>query len=231
MDTGTKIFNKIARSHMYWGRKPLAGLNDALKYVQEGEVVLDPLCGGGTVEIAALQRGAKIIACDLNPVAIFLTTTLLRPINIAKLIDGFKEAEFKVKSKILNRYLIACPQCRKQSIIDYIIWEDEKPKRAKISCSNCKNRNLQILPSNRIKKQIELSNEQPKLWYPKTHIESIRSTSVVCHYQLFTGRNLSCLADLFQAIGETKEENCKDALLYVFTALLYSVSKMQMFSE
>jgi len=128
MDIDAKIFNKIARSHMYWGRKPLAGLHEALEDLQKGDTVLDPLCGGGTVEVETLRRGARVIASDLNPVATFLTTVLIRPINIAKLLAAFYQVKSKVKSKILERYSILCPKCHKQAYIDYIVWQNKSPK-------------------------------------------------------------------------------------------------------
>jgi len=231
MDIDAKIFNKIARSHMYWGRKPLAGLHEALEDLQKGDTVLDPLCGGGTVEVETLRRGARVIASDLNPVATFLTTVLIRPINIAKLLAAFYQVKSKVKSKILERYSILCPKCHKQAYIDYIVWQNKSPNRIKISCPNCYNSNLKGLSPKLIKRQLMLSNEKPKLWYPKTRIHSIRTPPVDYHHQLFTGRNLSSLADLLHAIKLTKEKNCKDSLLYVFTALLYNASRMQMFSE
>ena len=40
MDTDAKNFNIIARSHNYWGRKPLTGLHEALEDVKKGDVVL-----------------------------------------------------------------------------------------------------------------------------------------------------------------------------------------------
>jgi dihydroorotate dehydrogenase electron transfer subunit len=216
---------------MYWGRKPLAGLHEAFEDVQKGEVILDPLCGGGTVAVETLRRGARIIASDLNPVAIFLTKVLIKPINIAKLRDAFHQVESKVKSKILERYSILCPNCHRQTYIDYIVWQNENPDRVKVSCPSCYNTGLQLLSHRLIKKQFILSKEKPKSWYPKTCIHSIRTPPVEYHHQLFTGRNLSSLTDLLHAIKLTKEKNCRDALLYVFTAFLYSVSKMQMFSE
>ena len=231
MDTDAKIFNRIARSHNYWGRKPLTGLHEALEDVQEGDVVLDPLCGGGTVAVEALRRNAIVIASDLNPVATFLTTVLIRPTNIAKLLDAFDEVKTKVKTKILERYSILCPMCHRQAYIDYSVWESNRPDRVKTSCPNCRNSNLQPLSPTQAKRQFDLSKEKPKSWYPKRRIHSIRTPPVDYHHELFTGRNLACIADLFYAIQQTKEKNCKDAMLYVFTALLYSVSKMQMFSE
>ena len=65
MQVTAKLFNRIARSHMYWGRKPLVGLLQLFDDVADG-VLLDPFCGAGTPAIAALINGARVIVGDLS---------------------------------------------------------------------------------------------------------------------------------------------------------------------
>ena len=81
------LFTTISRSHWYWGRKPIAGIMQNLSAigVREGDLVVDPFCGGGTPAIAMLLHGARVIAGDLNPMAVFLTKTIVRPLEIASL--------------------------------------------------------------------------------------------------------------------------------------------------
>lgn len=43
-----------------------------------GAVVLDPMCGSGTVPRLALQQGRRAIACDLDPLAVMMTRTACR---------------------------------------------------------------------------------------------------------------------------------------------------------
>jgi site-specific DNA-methyltransferase (cytosine-N4-specific) len=42
-------------------------------YVPEGEVVLDPFCGGGGVLVEAVLQGRQAIGCDVNPLAVLMT--------------------------------------------------------------------------------------------------------------------------------------------------------------
>jgi len=78
---------------------------------------------------------------------------------------------------------------------------------------------------------LQLAAIQPKLWFPKEPIRSHRKTKVKFFYELFTGRNLASLSELWHAIEKVSSVRCREMLQYVFTAMLYSCSKMQMFSE
>ena len=89
MRESIKLFNSISRTHSYWGRNPLTGLLEIFKDVKEGDVVVNPFCGGGTPVLAALLQGARVIAGDLNPMAVFLTKVLIRPISISALLRAF----------------------------------------------------------------------------------------------------------------------------------------------
>lgn len=42
-------------------------------YVPEGEVVLDPFCGGGGVLVETVLQGRQAIGCDVNPLAVLMT--------------------------------------------------------------------------------------------------------------------------------------------------------------
>lgn len=44
-------------------------------YVPEGEVILDPFCGGGGVLVEAVLQNRRAIGCDVNPLAVLITQT------------------------------------------------------------------------------------------------------------------------------------------------------------
>lgn len=44
----------------------------------DGAVVLDPMCGSGTVPQIAVQQGRRAIACDLDPLAVLITRATCR---------------------------------------------------------------------------------------------------------------------------------------------------------
>ena len=76
-DLVDRYFYHISRSHLYWGRKHTHGLGRILKDLGPGDIFLDPFCGGGTPCITALSRGARVIAGELNPMAVFINLRIL----------------------------------------------------------------------------------------------------------------------------------------------------------
>ncbi|MEE9614098.1 MAG: hypothetical protein V3W31_03965 [Thermodesulfobacteriota bacterium] len=230
-----KIEYTIGRTHMYWGRKPLGELLDAFKEVGEGDVVLDPFCGGGTPAIAARIKKARVIASDLNPMAVFITKVLLRSISIHSLKAAFEEVKSEVREDIFCEYAIKCPKCKKTTSADSFVWSGHPPrgmpKGVQIKCHNCGTRGTYGLSPSMESKQKKLSRMTPEFWFPKRRITSTRKPPVEYHHELFTGRNLSMLSKLLAAINKVSDDYCREALQYVFTAILYSCSNMQMFSE
>ena len=229
------LFNSISRSHLYWGRKPISGLSRVLEGLKPGDIFLDPFCGGGTTIVTALGKGARVIASDLNPMAVFLSKVLIQPISVFALKEAFKAIRDDVSDSILENYTIPCPKCRRQISFDYLKWNSQNgegmPEAAKIKCNYCSLKDLCRLSKDEINRQLKLSAIQPKLWFPKAPIRSQRKTKVEFFHELFTGRNLTSLSELWHAIEKIPSARCKDALKYVFTAMLYSCSSMQMFSE
>jgi len=229
------LFNSISRSHLYWGRKSTSGLSRALEGLKPSDIFLDPFCGGGTSIVTALSQGARVIASDLNPMAVFLSKVLIQPINVFALKETFEAIRDDVGDSILENYTISCPKCGRQISFDYLKWSSQNgegmPEAVKFTCNYCGLKDLRHLSKDEINRQLKLSAIQPKLWFPKAPIRSHRKTKAKFFHELFTGRNLTSLAQLWHSINKIPSVRCRETLQYVFTAILYSCSSMQMFSE
>jgi len=229
------LFNSISRSHLYWGRKPTSGLSRALEGLRPGDIFLDPFCGGGSAIITALGQGARVIASDLNPMAVFLSEVLIQPISVFALKEAFESIRNEAADNIIERYTMHCPSCRKEIVFGHLKWNsqngEEIPEAVKVNCKYCGLKDLRLLSKNEINRQSQLSAIQPKLWFPKDPIRSHRKTKVQLFYELFTGRNLTSLSEIWHAIDKISSVRCKEIMQYVFTAMLYSCSSMQMFSK
>lgn len=237
MELAARLFNKIARSHMYWGRKPLAGLLQLFEEAK-GEVVLDPFCGAGTPAVAALVKKARVIATDLNPMSILLTKVLIRPLSIPGVTAAFYGVYNEVLEKIGSIYRAPCPTCKKPSTIDYLLWEEDKirggPTSAQVECPSCGRSGFHQLKTSERKRQLRMSQTNPVRWYPTKQIQISyvsRKPPVPSYDKMFTRRNLFVLSELFNTIQGIEVPIYREALQYVFTALLYSCSQMQMFSD
>jgi len=229
------LFNRISRSHSYWGRKPLSGIMLSLSDYNKGEVLVDPFCGGGTAVLAALFKGGRVIASDLNPMAVFLTRVLCRPVGISALFSAFAGIKSSVADLIDSRYDYNCPECGQRAEVLFFRWQRfndrENANGIKIYCKFCHKYRIYDLSPSQSAKITAAANIIPTNWFPKSRIKSFRKTDIEFHSQLFTGRNLTSLSDLYHKINRVQPDVCKEALLYVFTSILYSCSKMQMSSE
>ena len=228
-------FYTISRSHPYWGRRPTNGLMRVFEGLQPGDVVLDPFCGGGTPMITALSIGARVIGSDLNPMAVFLSKVLIQPVSLFALEQTFDTVRHGVAENILSHYAIHCPKCRQEIYFDYLQWGrkdgEDFPEAVKFTCGYCGFDQLHPLTMDEINRQIRLSQVQPKSWFPKKPIRTQRRTNAEFFHELFTGRNLSALSELHQAIEKVTSLRCRETLHYAFTAMLYSCSQMQLFSK
>ena len=125
MSLDSKLFHAIARSHQYWGRKPLYSIEKLFNTLKHGDIVVDPFCGGGSAVIVAMAKGARVLASDINPMAVFLTKVLLRPISIHALYDSYEKVKNIVEKQILEKYTISCPKCKRIVHFDYLKWKKE----------------------------------------------------------------------------------------------------------
>lgn len=66
-------------------------------FTQRGDTVLDPFGGSGVTNIEALLLGRKSIYVDINPLAVFLTNTLVEPVNSNDLVSAFEQIDSEFK--------------------------------------------------------------------------------------------------------------------------------------
>lgn len=85
-------------------------------------IILDPFMGGGTTLVEANRLGAKVVGCDLNPVAYWIARETLKPIDLAKLEHYFECLEQTAGEKVKSLYKTHCPVCKTQQDSLYVFW-------------------------------------------------------------------------------------------------------------
>ena len=87
--------------HGYFTRQSWDVLQTYIKrFSQKGDVVFDPFGGKGTTCIEALILGRQAIHIDLNPLSVFITKTLIEPIDFSVL-----QKQFDIIYQKLTKYL------------------------------------------------------------------------------------------------------------------------------
>lgn len=97
----------------------------------EDLVVLDPFMGGGTTLGECLRLGAKVVGCDLNPVAWFLVSQALREVSVPQLVDSYEEVAARAAESISDLYRTTCGGCGGPANTQYTAWVKQVP------CEEC----------------------------------------------------------------------------------------------
>lgn len=120
---------KLKPIHPFPARMAPGVALDACKAFRNKSIILDPMCGSGTVLRAASEAGHLGIGLDVDPLAILLTKVWTTPINIELLNVLAKEAV--KKAKLIPDREVCLPwidnDIETQSFIEY--WFDSPQKR------------------------------------------------------------------------------------------------------
>ena len=200
--------------HKFFARKQADVIREYIKaYTKEGEIVLDPFCGSGVMIAEALRLGRKAIGVDINPVAIFITRNTIKHAEKEDILRIFQEIKDDIGEDINKLYLTKCRMCKDRKIpaICYT-WKDGAPIDVRYNCpkhgrliSEVSEEDLDLYQKIEDSEFEEFfdDNKRCKYRYPtnkfyyddgtpfkeKQQYESVN--------ELFTKRNLICLAKLF----------------------------------
>ncbi|UTI63326.1 hypothetical protein NBH00_18460 [Paraconexibacter antarcticus] len=95
------------------------------------KVVLDCFHGGGTTIGEALRLRCKVVGSELNPVASFLVTQMVRDLDDAALDAAFAQVRAAAEQSLRAMYVTACPTCDQPAQAQYTSWVKQ------ISCQAC----------------------------------------------------------------------------------------------
>ena len=106
-----KAHTSVYRMHRYFARRPYSVFRELVNhYTKEGEIVLDPFCGGGVTVVEGLRLKRKVVGVDLNPMATFITKTECMPIDLDIFKQIFNTIAAKVEKEIEQLYDTHCPK-------------------------------------------------------------------------------------------------------------------------
>jgi DNA modification methylase len=78
--------------HGYFTKQPYSVVQAYIKnFTKPGDVVLDPYGGSGVTVVEAIMLSRKGIHIDLNPLSVFITRTLIEPVDVGELRSTFIE--------------------------------------------------------------------------------------------------------------------------------------------
>jgi SAM-dependent methyltransferase len=245
----TSVFSQIVEAkphtpvytmHKYFARRPWNVFNELIShYSKEGDIVLDPFCGGGVTVVESLKLGRKAIGVDANPLATYVTEMECRPLSLTAFQQALIDLGKNLAPEISQLYRTKCQNCTSETIADWIEWDETEGRifRIKYHCQKCA-ANGERAPTqfdSRLAKQVNSKLEQAvqdrMLWYPRTRVptgdktNSLLSKNIRFFHELFTKRNLLALSMLFAEVNRVENPECRDFLRFVFSSSLKWASR------
>lgn len=84
--------------------------------------ILDPFMGGGTTLVEANRMGARVVGCDLNPVAYWIGRENLKRIDLERLDAYFQQIRETAGATIREFYRTRCVHCAGEAETLYAFW-------------------------------------------------------------------------------------------------------------
>jgi SAM-dependent methyltransferase len=225
--------------HKYFARRPWNVFRELIShYTSPGEIVLDPFCGGGVTVVEALKLGRKVIGVDVNPLATYVTSMEVRPVDIETLEQAFNQVRRNIRQRIMPMYRTTCSKCKAEAYADWLEWDESAKQilRLKYECPACgysgekRPTDADNELARHIDEDFDSSIGREHLSFPRTVIppgdktSSLLSQKVNYFYELFTKRNLLALATLRKEIDSMKNAD-GDFLRFVFSSSLKWASR------
>jgi hypothetical protein len=234
-----KPHTPVYTMHKYFARRPWNVFRELIShYTSPGDIVLDPFCGGGVTVVEALKLGRKVVGVDLNPLATYVTSMEVLPVDVELLEQAFNRVRRDVRQRIMSMYRTTCAKCKAEGYADWFEWDEPTKQilRLKYECPACGNSDEKrpTEEDNKLAREIERdfnsSIDREHLSFPRTAIptgdktSSLLSQGVNYFYELFTKRNLLALAILRKEI-DSMDNTYEDFLRFVFSSSLKWASR------
>lgn len=213
--------------HKYWGKKPSEGLSKIVtKYTSVGDVILDPFAGFGGVAIESVLNNRNVIINDLNPVAVFISKTVLSPSFDKEKFEGlFKKVKMGYKEFSHHWY-----SYNEKEILTILRTQDDTPIKLCLKTPGKKGQEIISLTDEESQEFLKKENGcKIKTWFPKVNLiqnSRISAKKGMSVADLFPKRALICQSFLFDLINSLEDCPEKDLLLLSFTSNLANCSKL-----
>lgn len=147
----------VYKMHKYFARRPQNVFRAlAENYSKPGDTILDVFCGGGVTLFEGVSIGRKVIANDINPLAVFVSDMEVTQVDkkeyldvikairedVKKFSDGFFSTHDRETGKLLPvrwyelAYKVKCPECGKEIVLSN---ENKTSKAGIYHCNSCGN--------------------------------------------------------------------------------------------
>jgi putative DNA methylase len=106
--------------HRYFARRPWNLFSELIQhYSNQGDIVLDPFCGGGVTIYESIKLKRNVIGCDLNPLSIFIIKNMFHNVDLQQL-EVIYEKILKYLTTISKKsFETSCNHCKNPTLIHW----------------------------------------------------------------------------------------------------------------
>ena len=231
MDMTTENTSGFARyaMHKYWGKKPAKGIRHLInEFTQEGDVILDPFAGYGVFCCEAFLSGRSVIINDLNPVAGFISATVMdMNVDLERVKSAWSKIAAEFSSYVDKWYTL---NIEGKSYTALSVLREKNGLPLKFTYKDGRSTKAMNIPIELAEQFVkEEDNYVISDWYPDDCLipnSRISAQDGMKISDLFTKRTLACHARLLSLINRYSTDQEKDLLLMAFTANLANCSKL-----
>jgi len=88
----------------------------------EGEIIFDPMMGGGTTLHEAIRMGANVIGVDIDPIPVLQAKATLNITPLIRKKSIFNEFLRALRNKLDPLYRTTCPYCKQDAEIQFVLY-------------------------------------------------------------------------------------------------------------
>lgn len=224
----TNTFARYAM-HKYWGKKPAKGIHHLInEFTAEGDVILDPFAGYGVFCCEAYLAGRSVIINDLNPIANFISATVLdQTVDVERVRSLWARISKELAPYVDKWYSIHIDG---KDYIAQSILRDSSGLPIKFSYKEGRSTKTLDIPEDIAKRFLRFEEDSIiNDWYPQNCLipnSRISAQEGMKVSDLFTKRTLACHARLLTLINKYSTGKERDLLLLAFSANLANCSKL-----
>jgi len=226
----------VYKTHIYWAKKPWNVIAACIEHFSKpGEIILDPFCGSGPTVFEGLRLRRKVVALDIDPLAVFITRLFVKPYDPEFLLSDCEATFRRIKETAMERinalYQTICPRCGGTGIALTTVFdsinEAEDPRerewrivKMRYRCPSCgtlwKDKMFEL--DERTEEMSLSEYRYPRLrLLPNTRINVYEGMTVA---DIYTRRNLAAMSILKDSIFSLPEGDCKELMKFIFSGLV-----------
>ena len=228
----TSVHTPVYTMHKYWARRPWKVFRELItRFTKPRAIILDPFAGGGVTLVEGLIARRKVIAVDLNPLAVKIMRHEVRPLDIKLYREAVKELSEAVEPLASKLYAVRCPRCGANAVAVWTEYSstDNKPLRAYYECPVCGAKGEKVLEPGDLPEPPELPPFERVAIPPGDKTSDLLRRGIKYFDQLFTKRNLYMILELkrmIEGLAGKYGEDVESFLLFTLSSTLKWASKM-----